>query len=155
MFAIAHPRRLAHLPLLLILVALIAAACSDNDFDDAPDDRGALAGERVGATTNTAADTEADQATPADPPDADSGNIEDGADSIAFGNELFFANGCNVCHGDTGEGGIGPAIAKTSLTLDEVISQYRSPRGIMPPFAENRISDDEVANLYAFLQSLE
>ena len=157
MFANAHRHRLAFLPLILILVTLIAAACSDNDFDDAPDDRGALAGDRAGATVPDTAATDAeptesdtDQAAP-----ADSGNIEDGSDSIAFGNELFFENGCNICHGDTGQGGIGPAIAQTTLTLAAVISQYRNPRAVMPPFAENRISDDQVANIYAFLQSLE
>jgi mono/diheme cytochrome c family protein len=172
-FATAHRHRLAFLPLLLILVTLIAAACSDNDFDDAPDDRGALAGDRVGAV---AAESEADQAAPAAESEAtaseatdaeptasetdqataaDTGNIEDGSDSIAFGNELFFENGCNICHGDTGQGGIGPAIAQTTLTLDQVISQYRNPRAVMPAFQANRISDDQVANIYAFLQSLE
>ena len=31
----------------------------------------------------------------------------------AHGQELFFANGCNVCHGDTGEGGVGAHEAHT------------------------------------------
>ena len=70
------------------------------------------------------------------------------------GEELFFANGCNVCHGDTGGGGIGPQIAGTVLSVDEVITQYRTPRGVMPPFPENRVPDADVRKIYAFLQSL-
>ena len=70
-----------------------------------------------------------------------------------MGQELFFANGCNVCHGDAGEGGIGPTIAQTSLTLDQVIAQYRTPRGLMPPFLESQITDAEVAEMFAWLQT--
>jgi len=76
------------------------------------------------------------------------------ADAANRGQELFFANGCNVCHGDTGEGGIGPTIASTGLTIDQVIEQYRSPRGAMPPFTEDRVSDEQVGDIYAWLETL-
>jgi len=70
------------------------------------------------------------------------------------GQELFFANGCNACHGDQGLGSIGPEIASTSLSLEEVISQYRNPRNQMPAFPADRVPDEQVADIYAWLQTL-
>lgn len=70
------------------------------------------------------------------------------------GQQLFFANGCNACHGDTGQGIIGSRIASTSLTLEEVISQYRNPRAAMPAFPADVVPDAEVADIYAWLQTL-
>jgi cytochrome c oxidase subunit 2 len=74
--------------------------------------------------------------------------------NAARGQELFFANGCAVCHGDNGEGGIGPTIASTGFSLEQVIGQYRSPRSAMPAFPADRVSDAEVADIYAWLQTL-
>ena len=70
------------------------------------------------------------------------------------GQQLFFTNGCNVCHGDQGEGGIGLTIAGTALTLEEVISQYRDPRDQMPAFTPDVIPDEDIADTYAWLQTL-
>lgn len=155
---LTHHRRLIALPLILIAVAVLAAACSDDDFDAAPDDRGGAAAAAVGVVESSPAEqaapaavevvesSPAEQATPASP---------QLTGDVARGEELFFANGCSVCHGDTGGGGIGPAIAKTQLSLSAVIKQYRNPRELMPPFPADRVSDDDVADIYAFLQSLE
>ena len=74
----------------------------------------------------------------------------------ARGQQLFFANGCNVCHGDIGQGAIGPTIAQTGLSLDEVITQYRDPVGTtMPRFSEGAVPDEDVADIYAWLQTLD
>lgn len=71
------------------------------------------------------------------------------------GRELFFANSCNQCHGDNGEGLIGPTIAQTGFSLAQVVGQYRTPRGLMPPFGADRVSDQDVAHIYVWLQTLE
>ena len=71
----------------------------------------------------------------------------------ALGVDLFFANGCNACHGDTGEGGVGPTIAQTGFRLSQVAGQYRTPRGFMPPLNADRVSDQEIAHIYAWLQT--
>ena len=71
------------------------------------------------------------------------------------GRELFFSNGCNVCHGDVGEGGIGPTIARTSLTFSQVAYQYRNPREAMPQFTTDQIPNADVYDIYAWLQTLE
>ena len=72
----------------------------------------------------------------------------------AKGQQLFFTNGCNVCHGDQGQGGIGPQIAGTALPLAEVISQYRNPRDQMAAFPADVIPDEQIADTYAWLQTL-
>ncbi len=70
------------------------------------------------------------------------------------GQALFFENGCNVCHGDTGQGGIGPKIAKTQIGLAAEIQQYRTPGEAMPAFSADLVPDADVANIYAWLQTL-
>lgn len=70
------------------------------------------------------------------------------------GQQVFFQNGCNVCHGDTGEGGIGPTIAQTGLSVGQMIDQYRNPRGVMPAFNPDVVTDQQVADVHAWLQTL-
>ena len=106
---------------------------------------------------NTADAKRPGEAPPISDDDADDTDAEPAVDepSAVRGAELFFANGCNACHGDKGEGGIGPTIASTGFTLEQVIGQYRDPRGeMMPTFPEDRVSDAQVADIYAWLQSL-
>ena len=76
------------------------------------------------------------------------------AADLARGQELYFANGCNICHGDTGAGGIGPTLAATSLTAAQQLQQYRSPLGVMPVFTADRVADQDVANINAWLKTL-
>ena len=71
------------------------------------------------------------------------------------GQSLFFAMGCNVCHGDQGEGLVGPTIAMTVVPLDRVIQQYREPLEAMTAFPPDQISDEEIADIYAWLQTLQ
>ena len=71
------------------------------------------------------------------------------------GRSLFFANGCQTCHGDNGEGLIGPTIAQTGFSVAQGAGQYRTPRGLMPPFDADRVSDQDVAHIHAWLQTLE
>ena len=75
------------------------------------------------------------------------------ASDASAGTDLYFANGCSACHGDSGEGIIGPTIAQTSLTLSQVVGQYRTPRGLMPAFNADNVSDQEVAHIFAWLQT--
>ena len=97
-------------------------------------------GQRSAATTTSSAAPEVDT----------SGFSAD----LGQGEELFFSNGCNVCHGDLGEGGIGPMIAGTQLTFSQELQQYRSPREAMPAFPAARIADEDVFNIWSWLKSL-
>ncbi len=77
------------------------------------------------------------------------------------GKVLFEKNGCKLCHGAQGEGvssagtnaGV-PRIASTSLALADFLQQVRKPKGQMPPFSSEKISDADLADVYAYLQTL-
>ena len=70
------------------------------------------------------------------------------------GAELYVANGCQVCHGEAGEGIVGPTIAQTGLDIQGVISQYRQPRGIMQEFSAEDVSVEDIADIWSWLQTL-
>lgn len=79
--------------------------------------------------------------------------IPDQPDS-ATGEALYRYFGCFGCHGYQGEGGFGPHLAGTQLTLEELGAQVRKPRARMPAYSPERISNAELAHIYAFLQSV-
>jgi ubiquinol-cytochrome c reductase cytochrome c subunit len=80
--------------------------------------------------------------------DAPSGNAENGK-------RLFNKNGCYECHGREGQGSsmTGPRIAPNPLPFEVISSYVRKPTGEMPPYTAKVISDQELADIYAFLQS--
>ena len=72
------------------------------------------------------------------------------------GRRLFVEMECVSCHGGYGEGDFGPPLAATPLTIEQVTVQLRSPRSRrMPTFDADKLSEEQIADLYAFLQSLE
>jgi mono/diheme cytochrome c family protein len=74
------------------------------------------------------------------------------------GKTAFIQNGCWQCHDFAGEGSIatsgGRVIARTQLPLDAFKSFVRNTNGQMPPFRAAVLSDDDLDNIYAYLQSL-
>ena len=74
------------------------------------------------------------------------------------GKRVYLADGCFTCHGRIGEGGnyygLTPILAKTELPFEGFKQQLRDPSRVMPPFPEAVLSDKEVADIYAFLQTL-
>ncbi len=79
--------------------------------------------------------------------------VRAGANALR-GAELYVANGCQVCHGEVGEGLVGPTIAQTGLDIQGVIAQYRQPRGIMQEFPAEDVSVEDIADIWTWLQSL-
>ena len=76
----------------------------------------------------------------------------------AHGKQIFLNVGCFTCHGRVGQGGAynGPApiLAKTQLPFDGFKGQLRNPADDMPAYSEAVLSDKDVADIYAFLQTL-
>jgi mono/diheme cytochrome c family protein len=74
------------------------------------------------------------------------------------GKRLFLAVGCFLCHGRAGQGGAmnGPApiLAKTQMPFDGFKGQLRQPVNDMPAYSEALMSDKQIADIYAFVQSL-
>jgi mono/diheme cytochrome c family protein len=61
---------------------------------------------------------------------------------------------CSFCHGTNGEGGFGPDLAGRQITFDQFKHAVRKPWGIMPAFVETQHTDQDLANLYAYLGGL-
>jgi cytochrome c553 len=69
------------------------------------------------------------------------------------GLETYRTVGCSACHGGDGEGGIGPALA--GHTEDQIFRQVRTPKGdVMPPFPTGVLSDEDVKDIYAWVETL-
>ena len=71
------------------------------------------------------------------------------------GQQIFRSHGCYQCHGYEGQGapGTGARIGPPPLPLASFKSYVRSPKGQMPPYGEKILSDAEVADIYAYLQT--
>ena len=72
------------------------------------------------------------------------------------GQQTFLADGCWECHGTVAQGGVisGPRLAHTALPYAAVLQQLRVPQNAMPPYEASLVSDADVANIYAWLESL-
>ncbi len=81
-------------------------------------------------------------------PSAPAGNAENGK-------KLFKADGCYQCHGYEGQGaaGTGAKLAPNPIPFPALVKYVRAPKGQMPPYTAKVISDAELADIYAFLQS--
>ncbi|MEN9708902.1 MAG: hypothetical protein RIQ68_1310 [Pseudomonadota bacterium] len=70
------------------------------------------------------------------------------------GKAVFVGKGCWQCHGYEGQGGsAGPRLANTQLPEEALISFVHNTNAAMPPFSEKLISDAELSDIYAYLQS--
>jgi len=72
------------------------------------------------------------------------------------GKKLFTSVGCYECHDREGQGGAGtgPRLAPNPLPFSAFIHQLRQPASQMPPYTEKVSSDAQIADIYAFLQSV-
>ncbi len=80
------------------------------------------------------------------------------AGDAANGKRIYLATGCYTCHGRVGQGGAyngpAPSLAKTAMPFEGFKFQLRTPASEMPAYAEAVMSDKEVADIFAFLQTL-
>jgi mono/diheme cytochrome c family protein len=74
----------------------------------------------------------------------------------ANGKRLFERNGCYQCHGYWGQGGnAGARLAQTRLPFAAFSAFVRNPpSGSMPPFRAKVMSDQELADVYAYIKSI-
>jgi mono/diheme cytochrome c family protein len=74
------------------------------------------------------------------------------------GKRIYLKDGCFLCHGRVGQGGgyntPVPALAKTELPFEPFKLQLRQPAEDMPAYSDQVLTDQQVADIYAFVQSL-
>ena len=77
------------------------------------------------------------------------------AANAANGKRLFEVKACYECHGWSGQGGLaGARLAQTKLNLAGFRNILRNPPpSNMPPFRAAVLTDQEVADLFAYIQS--
>jgi mono/diheme cytochrome c family protein len=77
------------------------------------------------------------------------------AASADRGRVEFLKHGCWQCHGERGQGGVtGPKLAPDPLPFDALSNFVRTTNRNMPPFRKEILSDDDLADIYAYLQSM-
>jgi mono/diheme cytochrome c family protein len=77
------------------------------------------------------------------------------AASAEKGKTLFVTHGCSQCHGTQGQGGVaGARLAPDPLPFEALSAFVRSTNRAMPPYRETILSNDDLADIYAYLQSI-
>ena len=82
--------------------------------------------------------------------DAPSGNAE-------RGHKAFLKYQCYTCHGTVGQGadrGAGPKLAPNPFPWAGFEFQVRTPRQDMPPYRQQHLSDQDLADIYAYVATI-
>jgi ubiquinol-cytochrome c reductase cytochrome c subunit len=70
------------------------------------------------------------------------------------GKKIFDSHGCYQCHGYAAHGGAAPRLAPRPLAFAALSRYVRQPTGEMPPYTAKVLSDQQLADIYAFLRSV-
>jgi len=78
------------------------------------------------------------------------------AGNTQHGKTIYVTDGCYECHGYAAQGGAGtgPKLGPNPIPYAAFSFQVRSPRDEMPPYTAKVLSDADLADIYAFMQSL-
>jgi len=69
------------------------------------------------------------------------------------GKRWFGMQHCDGCHGEGGQGGKAPKIQQLGLSYRELLNKVRKPESaIMPSYPMERLSDQDVADIFSYLQ---
>jgi mono/diheme cytochrome c family protein len=72
------------------------------------------------------------------------------------GKKMYESHRCAGCHQPDGQGSAttgAPAIAPPPISLQDFVKLVRNPVGTMPPYSTDAVSDADLAQVYAYLQS--
>jgi mono/diheme cytochrome c family protein len=61
---------------------------------------------------------------------------------------------CSECHGAEGRGGRAPRLVPFEWSYGQLLEQIRRPACDMPPMSESQVSDEEIAQIVAYLKTL-
>ena len=76
------------------------------------------------------------------------------AGRVEAGAKLYGTVGCYQCHSNEGQGGTqGPRIGPNPVPFARFSSYTRRPTGEMPPYTAVVLSDQDLADIYAFLEA--
>jgi len=71
------------------------------------------------------------------------------------GKDAFVQHGCWQCHGYVGQGGVtGPKLAPNPMPLAAMNVFVRNTNRAMPPYQKEILSDADLADIHAYLQTI-
>ncbi len=80
------------------------------------------------------------------------------AADAAKGKAAFMKYGCWQCHGTQGQGSAstsqGKVLAPNPLPLDAFMAFVRSTNRAMPPYSDKILTDGDLEDIYAYMQSI-
>jgi mono/diheme cytochrome c family protein len=78
------------------------------------------------------------------------------AGNTKAGHDTYIRVGCFQCHGTSGQGGgrAGPKLAPEALPFAAFHHQLRRPRALMPIYTDKILSEQQVADIYAYIASI-
>jgi mono/diheme cytochrome c family protein len=79
------------------------------------------------------------------------------AGSAERGYQAYTKYQCYACHGTIGHGadrGTGPKLAPNPMSWASFADQVRAPRQDMPAYRKQFVSDQELADMYAYLLTI-
>jgi mono/diheme cytochrome c family protein len=76
--------------------------------------------------------------------------------SLGAHGKALFGQYCSACHGQTGEGGVGPALKGEAAkkSSQQVVAFIKNPKAPMPKLYPSALTDGDVDALAAFVQTL-
>ena len=87
------------------------------------------------------------------PPPATAPSPSMSAGSAGNGKSLYLKYSCYACHGYDGHGGAGARLVPMRMNLPGFSAYIRNPRQ-MPPYTAKVLSDDQAADLWAYIKSM-
>jgi mono/diheme cytochrome c family protein len=77
------------------------------------------------------------------------------AASADKGRETYMKAGCWQCHGTQGQGAVtGPKLAPDPMPAETFVAFVRTTNRAMPPYREPVLSNEDLADIYAYLSSV-
>ena len=70
------------------------------------------------------------------------------------GKRIFESYGCYQCHVHDAHGGAGARLVPNPISFARFSGYVRRPTGEMPPYTSKVVSDQELADIYAFLETI-
>ena len=77
------------------------------------------------------------------------------AQSVENGQRAYMKFGCWQCHGTVGQGAVtGIRLAPDPLRYERFVDFVRTTKRAMPPYREAVLSNQNLADIYAYLESI-
>jgi mono/diheme cytochrome c family protein len=74
--------------------------------------------------------------------------------NLENGRTIYVKYGCWQCHGYEAQGGAGPKLGPDAIPFENFTRITREPPNQMPPYTPKVVTDQELADIYAFVKSV-